>query len=227
MLKKKNKPDLSKLEHSTDENPYFNEIKGYLDIRSADRANAAMWRMIAFILSFITLLAVSGMIWLSSQSKFIPMVFYTDQNGAMGFGGIANQRLKITQPMIANQLKDYIIDLRQLPLDDDLRNQYLRQVKMMTVPDLFNNTLVPAIMERYKSNVGRSIKVNITNVYPVNKGQTTWTVEWDETVGSTTIGSFKGSISFTLDSTIVDPLILLYDPLGMVINDVNINQEVQ
>ena len=218
--------DESTLE-STSENPYFGDLKGYLDLRSRDRASAAMWRNIAFILSFIVILAVSGIIYVASLGKYVPMVFYTDTNGAMVFGGIANQKLVITEPMIANQLADYLISLRQLPIDDDLRNEYLRKVKMMTKPSLFDNTLVPQITERYKSNVGQSIKVKVTNVYPTNSGKTTWTVEWNELLNSRVLGSYKAAITMSMDSSITDPLILLVDPLGIVVTDINISQEIK
>lgn len=229
--KKVKQSDFNELDESAanpnSDNPYFGDFKGYLDLRSRDRASAAMWRNISFIQSVINILLVAGLIYIASLSKYVPMVFYTDQNGAMVFGGIANQRLVITEPMIANQLADYLIALRQLPIDDDLRNEYLRKVKMMTKPSLFDNTLVPAITERYKSNVGQSIKVKVTNVYPTNTGKTTWTVEWNELLNSRVQGSYKAAITMSMDSSITDPLILLIDPLGIVVTDINISQEIK
>ena len=208
----------------TQSDSYYLDAKGYVDLRSSDKASTATWRIIAFVLAFITALAVSGLIFIGSQTKFIPMVFYTDSKGAMQYGGVASDHLKITQPMLANQLADYIISLRQIPQDMDLKNQYMRKIKMMSTNELFSNNIIPMIKERYTKNIGVTVKVTIRNVLPI--GQNTWQLDWEEAIDTRLIGKFKGTVTFTINPSIFDPAILLYDPLGIVISDVNINQEV-
>lgn len=208
----------------TRENPYFNEIKGYRDLRAADKISRSMgWFFGVFGLT-IAAVCCCGMIYIGSKSKYIPMVYMANSNGGLTYSGVATDVLKITQPMLANQLKDFIIDLRQIPQDTELKNQYMHKVKMMSTSDLFTNSIIPMVKDRYIANSGKTIKVTIKNVLPISKN--TWQVDWEEQNGDMPADKFKGSITFTLNQNIDDPEVLLYDPLGIVVSDININQEV-
>ncbi|MCC2645156.1 MAG: conjugal transfer protein TrbF, partial [Burkholderiales bacterium] len=154
----------------------------------------------------------------------IPMVYMADSKGGLTYSGVVTDVLRITQPMLANQLKDYIIDLRQIPQDIELKDQYMRKVKMMSTPDLFTNSVIPMIKNRYTANEGKTLKVTIKNILPISKN--TWQIDWEEQVGDMPADRFKGTVTFTLNQDIVDPAILLYDPLGIVVSDININQEI-
>ncbi|MCC2624354.1 MAG: Conjugal transfer protein [Burkholderiales bacterium] len=208
----------------TRENPYFNEIKGYMDLRTADKISRSMgWFFGVFGLT-IALICSCGMIYIGSKSKYIPMVYMADAHGGLTYSGVATDVLKITQPMLANQLKDYIVDLRQIPQDTELKSQYMRKVKMMSTAELFTNSIIPTVKDRYIANTGKTVKVTIKNVLPISKN--TWQVDWEEQSGDLPADKFKGTITFTLNQNIEDPAVLLYDPLGIVVSDININQEV-
>lgn len=222
---KKQGKSLQNLEKLDINNPYFSEIKGYLDQRDYFKSVAATWRTLCFVLALITLIAVSGGIWIGSKSKFVPMVFYTDSSGSMQFGGIASDNLRITNSMVANQISDYLIAARQVPVDMDIKSQYLDKVKMMSNNQVYENIVLPMITDRYVQNVGQTIKVKIRNVIPISK--TAYEIDWEELKAGKLIGKFKSTISFTMNSDFSDPAVALNDPLGIVINDININQEVQ
>lgn len=223
-MKKQNKP-IQNLDKYEVNNPYFAEIKGYLDQRDYFKSIAATWRTLCFVLAIITLIAVSGGIWIGAKSKFVPMVFYTDSSGSMQFGGIASDNLRITNSMIANQISDYLIAARQVPIDMDIKSQYLDKVKMMSNNQVYENVVLPMITDRYVQNMGQTIKVKIRNVIPISK--TAYQIDWEELKDNRLIGKFKSTISFTMNLDFSDPAVALNDPLGIVINDININQEVQ
>jgi type IV secretion system protein VirB5 len=206
------------------DNPYFNEIKGYRDLRATDKVSRTIgWVFGVFGLTIGAICCI-GMIFIGSKSKFIPMVYIADSHGGLVYSGVATDPLKITQPMLANQLADYIVSLRQIPQDMDLKNQYMRKIKIMSAPDLFSNTIIPMVKDRYMGNVGKTVKVAIRNIIPISKN--TWQLDWDEKIGELPDNRFKGTITFTLNPNITDPAVLLYDPLGIVVNDININQEI-
>lgn len=207
------------------QNNYFGDMKGYIDKINSILAEKNSWKTIAFISSGISILAVSGMIYIGSASKFVPMVFYTDTSGAMQFGGIASDNLRITQPMVANQVAEYIISLRQIPMDMDVKTEYLNKLKMMTDPAVYTNIVYPMLKDRYTNNIGKSIKVRIKNVIPISN--TTYQIDWVETENQQNRGIYRSTISFTMTDKFTDPAVALYDPLGLVINDININQEVE
>lgn len=206
-------------------NPYFNEMKGYVDQRDSLKASVNSWKTVALLTSVVSIFAVSGMIYIGAKSKFIPMVFYTDTSGAMQFGGLASDNLRITQPMIANQLAEYVISLRQIPLDLEIKTEYLNKLKMMSNSKIYSDVIYPMVKDRYVSNVDKTIKVKIRNVIPI--GKSTYQIDWDETMGQRIIGKYKSSITFSMNNNFTDPAVALYDPLGIVVNDVNINQEVE
>ncbi len=208
----------------TKTHPYFNEIKGYRDLRDADKVSRSMGFFFGVFGLTIGAICCAGMIFIGSKSKFVPMVFIADSHGGLVYSGVVTDTLKINQPMLANQLADYIVSLRQIPQDMELKNQYMRKVKMMSTADLFTNTVIPMIQDRYMANVGKTVKISVKNIIPI--GKSTWQLDWEEKIGELPANRFKGTLTFTLNPKIVDPAVLLYDPLGIVVSDININQEV-
>lgn len=205
-------------------NPYFNEIKGYLDLRSYDRVTIAAQRNAILLLIIVILFCIVGLIWIGKSSKFIPMVFYTDRNGSMVYGGIATEKLEISQPMVENQLARYIEGLRQVPTDLSVRTEYVRKVKMLSDTDVYDQVAVPTFENRYKDGAP-NIYVTIRNIIPVDAN--TYQVDWDETANKVAVTTWKAMISFTMDNEIDDPQVRLYNPLGIQITGLNINQEIQ
>ena len=122
------------------------------------------------------------------------------------------------------ELADFIISLRQVPIDNELRGQYVRKVKMMSTASLFLNQLAPMLREEYQNSGTRTIKVDITSVLPVNKE--TWDLEWKESIDGKESGKYKAMISYSRDTSIKDPTIMIYNPLGIIVKDVNINKEI-
>jgi type IV secretory pathway TrbF-like protein len=204
-------------------NPYINEIKGYLDLRSYDRVTIAAQRNIIFILMVIVLATVIGLIYIGKASKFIPMVFYTDRNGAMFYGGIATEKLEVTEPMVANQLAQYIQGLREVPKDIAVRTEDVRKVLMMSTPTLYSQIATPNFELRYKEDAPL-VYIKIKNVLPLSANA--YQIDWEEN-SDNRITTWRASISFTMDNEINDPKVRLYNPLGILVNGININQEIQ
>lgn len=235
MFKKKKKeetitfPENNRAQENIDnvpiDNPYYHEIKGYLDLRSYDRVTIAAQRNAILMLIIVILFLITGLIFIGTKSKFIPMVFYTDRNGSMVYGGIASEKLEITDGMIENQLQAYISGLRQVPTDIAVRTEYVRKVKMLSDQKVYDEVAIPTFEERYKDGAP-NIYIKVRNVLPINA--TTYQIDWDENIaGSPTTTSWKASISFTMNNEITDPQVRLYNPLGIEINGLNINQEIQ
>ena len=176
------------------ENPYFQEKKGYVDLRGNDKLDKATYKIIAMVCLGITTLAVSGMIYIGAKSKFIPMLYKESNQGGLTFVGFASDSLKLTNNMIGNQLVGYIEALRRVPQDVDLKNDYSKRVRMMTATQLFDNVLVNTLIERYTDNVGKTVMVTVKNVLPISKN--TWQLDWDESTDGVVLGRYKCSITF-------------------------------
>lgn len=207
------------------ENPYFQEKKGYVDLRGNDKLDKATYKIIAMVCLGITTLAVSGMIYIGAKSKFIPMLYKESNQGGLTFVGFASDSLKLTNNMIGNQLVGYIEALRRVPQDVDLKNDYSKRVKMMTATQLFDNVLVNTLIERYTDNVGKTVMVTVKNVLPISKN--TWQLDWDESTDGVVLGRYKCSITFNMQKDLIDATKLIYDPLGIVVTDVSISPELK
>ena len=207
------------------ENPYFQEKKGYVDLRGNDKLDKATYKIIAMVCLGITTLAVSGMIYIGAKSKFIPMLYKESNQGGLTFVGFASDSLKLTNNMIGNQLVGYIEALRRVPQDVDLKNDYSKRVRMMTATQLFDNVLVNTLIERYTDNVGKTVMVTVKNVLPISKN--TWQLDWDESTDGVVLGRYKCSITFNMQKDLIDATKLIYDPLGIVVTDVSISPELK
>lgn len=202
------------------ENGYFDGRKDWNDKNAMYKANASMWRIFGLANMFVTLVAVVGMIYAAQLPDVVPYLFKEDASGGITALGIPNTIMKVDNRMLANQMASFIIALRQVPIDTELRKNYVRRVKMMSTVQLFTNVLAPMLKEEYK-NQG-SIKVDINTVIPVNK--TTWEIDWTEYTNTVPIGKYKSTLTYTRDLTIKDPTLMIFNPLGLIIKDVNINQ---
>jgi type IV secretory pathway TrbF-like protein len=220
-IEKPNVPE--KIEQVDPNHPYYYEIKGYLDLRSYDRVTIASQRNFIFILLIVIIIESIGLILIGKASKYIPMVFYSDRYGSLVYGGIAQDSFKVTDQMIGSQLDDYIIGLRQVPKDINVRTEYVRKVKMMTTTDLYNQVTVPNYEQRYKEDAPL-IYVAIKSTLQINK--TTYQIDWEEDDGGK-ITKWKASISLTLNNETDDPVVKEYNPAGILVNGININQVVQ
>lgn len=207
----------------TKDNPYFKELSGFRDLRANDKVTRAALTNIIYFLLLVILVLVIGITIIGTQSKIKTMVFMSDSKGALAYGGFAEDKLKITSPMIANQLADYLIALRQIPQDMDLKNAYLLRVKAMSTPELFNSSIIPMIKQRYANLKGNTIKVTVHSILPI--GKYSWQIDWDEVSGNNPKVKYKGNITFMMNPNINDQRLLLINPLGIIVSDFNYNQE--
>ena len=202
------------------ENGYFDGRKDWNDKNAMYKANASMLRIFGLANMVVTLVAVIGMIYAAQLPDVVPYLFKEDGSGGITALGIPNSIMKVDNRMLANQMASFMIALRQVPIDTELRKNYVRRVKMMSTVQLFTNVLAPMLKDEYK-NQG-SVKVDINTVIPVNKN--TWEIDWTEYANSTAIGKYKATLTYTRDLTIKDPTLMIFNPLGLIIKDVNINQ---
>ena len=63
------------------ENPYLAARRTWNELMAASLANRQMWQLFGILALMITLAAVGGMIYIGSQSKFIPYVVEVDRHG--------------------------------------------------------------------------------------------------------------------------------------------------
>lgn len=205
-------------------NPYFTNLQGYQNILDKERAEKSSWKVMALFSNFITLVAVCGAIYLGQLPDVIPMMFMQDGSGRLTALGLANEPMKIDNKMLANQLSEFIISLRQVPTSVEIKTQYVTRIKFMSTPTLFVNKFAPMLTQTYKDAAGKEIIVHPTAIYPVGKNNT-WEIDWYETIDEQKIGSFIAIVSMDRSKEFKSAEAMVYNPLGLVITDININKE--
>ena len=221
MFKKKYKTNKA----PTNGNPYFNETNSFEDERGNDIAAKVSWRNIAFLLVLLMFISVGGNIYQGTQSKTVVKVYKEDKYGGLYYMGTADEALQVTNNNIGNYLMSIISALRSVPIDIGVRKSNANLIQAYSSQSLFDNVVRPMLKARYIAN--QNILVSINAAIPINKS--TWEIDWTETNGITEIGKFKAMIGFSRqppdDKQSTD--FQYINPLGIVITDITVTQELK
>lgn len=205
------------------DNPYFTNRKGFMDRLDIERANAASWKFIAVFSNFITVLAVIGCIYAANLPNVVPFIFKEDGSGGLTAMGIANQEMHVNQQMIANQIALFVIALREVPTSVDIKKRYVTRVQMMSSTPLFHNVLAKMLKDSYMKAGNNEVVITIKSIIPIAKN--TWELNWTESGSNdANLGEYKATISIELSKEFKNSSSLIYNPIGLVITDININK---
>lgn len=222
--KRNNTKTYAPLESSN--NPYLDNQRGYLERLNEERANTTTWKHIAWFSSLITILAVSGTIYIGSLPSIVPFVFKEDGSGGITALGLANQELQINRQMIAAQVRNFVMALEQVPSSKDLRAENVAKVMNMTTEKSFLTTFAPILRERYKEVGTGEVLIQIKNVLPIQKNS--WAVDWVEIKNGHQTNTFKGTltIEYLKPDYKQNTDQMLYNPLRLIVTDFIANQNI-
>ncbi len=205
------------------DNPYFNNRKGFADSLNAERANTASWKFIAIFSNLITLIAVIGYFHIASLPHTRAFIFKEDGSGGLTAMGIASQEMHINKQMVANQISAFLIGLREVPISLEIKRRYVTRVQMMSTPELFHNVLAKMLKESYLKAGNSEVTITLKSIMPIAKD--TWEVSWTETgTNGNNLGEYKATLSIELSKEFKNSSALIYNPIGLVVTDININK---
>ena len=205
------------------DNPYFNNRKGFTDRLDAERANTASWKFIAWFCCVITFFAVLGCIYAANLPDTVPFIFKEDGSGGLTAMGIANEELHVDKQMVANQIDAFLIGLREVPSSVEIKKRYVTRVQMMSTPQLFHNVLAKMLKDSYLKAGNGEVIVNLKSIIPIDKS--TWELDWTEADNSgNNLGEYKATLSIELSKEFKNSSTLVYNPIGLVVTDININK---
>lgn len=204
-------------------NPYLNSRNDWNEIYAKEKVNAILWRRFGIASMLITFVAVLGMIYAACLPKIVPFLFKEDASGGITALGVPNQTLHVDNRIIANQLAIFIEKLRQIPSSSEMRMNYVHQVKMMSSTNLFNNQLALMLKDAYANMGDGEVVIHISTILPVAKD--TWQVDWQEFKNGISAGKYRATINYAKNSINVNnPKELIWNPVGIIIKDININR---
>src|SRR5262249_32748777 len=138
------------------------------------------WRLCALGCLLVSLVAVGGLVYQSSQSHVVPYVVEVDTQGQVRTVGPAQQLYVPSQAVLYKHVSDFVRDIRTLPSDPVvLRQQWQRAYGMVTPR---GGALLTALNrdQQPESKVGKQmVTVTVERTLPIS--DRSYDVRWTET----------------------------------------------
>ncbi len=167
----------------SDYNPYLAARREW-DERYGDHiARARNWRAAAFISAAITLVATSGVVWLSVRSRVVPFVVVTDNLGRPVASGLADQASTADEQLKRSTLIEWVENLRLVTTDGVAQRRSIDRVYAHIASGSPAQTF---ISDFYRANQPftraqtETVSVDVQSV--LQDSEETFEVEWVETV---------------------------------------------
>ena len=165
-------------------NPYLNSKKVWNAYTGTLMSSRLLWQVTALISLLIALCSIGGVIYIGSQSKYIPYIV-EQKNGRITGSGLAYPAPEPTKIMYQATVSDYIFYSRMITPDVSLQRKAIFKVYSML------NDTDPAFikMNEWMQKDGQSpferaskevVNVEIKSVLQQTKD--TWQIEWLESI---------------------------------------------
>jgi len=188
------------------------------------------WKIISISLMLITLLAVGGFIYTSSQNRFIPYIVQINKLGEP----ISTFRAKasiIKDPKIIKfSLSEFIVNYRTVYNDKDVQVQMIKKAyNYLSANSPAYNMLTQYFVDNPPFYQKKRVVVKIISVLQLSKNN--WQIDWEEETFNnkgelTQTENYKGITKFA----IVPPTSeedILKNPIGLYITEFNFNQKIK
>src|SRR5215471_3140390 len=163
------------------ETPYMLAAAQWDDRIGSARVQAYNWRLCALGCLLVSLVAVGGLVYQSSQSHVVPYVVEVDTQGQVRTVGPAQQLYVPSQAVLYKHVSDFVHDIRTLPSDPVvLRQQWQRAYGMVTPR---GGALLTALNRDQppESKLGtQMVTVTVERTLPVS--DRSYEVRWTESV---------------------------------------------
>lgn len=168
------------------ENPYLSARRTWNDHMRSVQSSRNMWQILAILCLMIALAGVGGMIYIGSQSKFVPYVVQVNNLGEAIAVSRADVAAVADQRVVHASLASFINDVRMVTPDIALqRKAIFRAYAMLKTNDpatakaneWFNGHADSSPFKRAET---QTVSVDIISVIP--QSPETWQVDWLEKV---------------------------------------------
>ena len=215
-----------------EKNPYLRGKRIWRDYIAAPIASRNLWLVVALLSLVTSLASIAGIIYIGSQSKFIPYVIEVDKLGRSQYMGTIPQYDSFRNPKIINvMLNDFISDFRTVSSDREIEAKFLARL----YSKLKNNSQAHAKVGLYftenneknnpfiRSQV-QTVQVIINSILATTKN--TYAVEWKEVTRESGTGKiidesrYKSYVTIEfIDTQMANFDILINNPLGLYVTD--------
>jgi type IV secretory pathway TrbF-like protein len=172
--------------HGENENPYLAARRTCNDQSASNIASRQMWQLTGILSLLIALGAVGGVVYIGSQSKFIPYVVQVDKLGQAAAVAPAQRAAPADNRVVLAAVAAWVADIRTVTPDIALQRKAIFRVFSMLAP---NDAATAKAKERFngtedsspfKRAAKETVSVEMSSVLPQTGD--TWQVDWIETV---------------------------------------------
>ncbi|MDD4616140.1 MAG: conjugal transfer protein TrbF [Alphaproteobacteria bacterium] len=167
------------------ENPYLSSRRTWNEHMSAVSASRQTWQLLGILSLLIALASISGIIYIGSQSKFVPYIVEVDKLGQALAIAPAQRAAPVDPRIMSASLASFINDARLVTPDVSLQRKAIFRVYALLSP---NDPATLKMGEWFKGSEESSpfkraekeqVSVDITSV--IQQTPETWQVDWVET----------------------------------------------
>jgi type IV secretion system protein VirB5 len=191
---------------------------------------AHTWKIISISLMLITLLAVGGFIYTSSQNRFIPYIVQINKLGEP----ISTFRAKATvikdPKIIKFSLSEFIVNYRTVYNDKDVQVQMIKKAyNYLSANSPAYNMLTQYFVDNPPFHQKKRVVVKIISVLQLSKNN--WQIDWEEETFNSKgeliqTENYKGITKFAIVPPTSEERILK-NPIGLYITEFNFNQKIK
>jgi type IV secretion system protein TrbF len=170
---------------STSENPYLAARRTWNEHVGAVVSSRQTWQVVGILSLLVALSSVGGMVYIGSQSKFVPYVVQVDKLGQAAAIAPAQTAAPADKRVIEASVASFIADARLVTPDVALQRKAIFRVYSMLAPndpgaakmtEWFSAAEESKPFERAKQE---TVSIEITSALPQTPD--TWQVDWLET----------------------------------------------
>jgi type IV secretion system protein VirB5 len=172
-------------ENQEEENPYLNARRTWNDRTSSIVSSRNMWQLLGILSLMIALAGMGGIIYIGSQSRFVPYIIEVDKLGQAAAIAPAQLAAPVDQRVVHAAVASFINDARLVTPDIALqRNAVFRLYFMLSANDPASIKANEWLNGTAESNpftraAKETVSIEILSVIP--QTPETWQVDWLET----------------------------------------------
>lgn len=165
------------------DNPYLTARRSWNDHSARLKTEKLLWQLVAMVCLILTMASVGGLIYIGSQSKFVPYLIEVDKLGKTLAYASAQPSKMPNKTIIRAQLAEFVAQARMITPDTGLqRKAIFRVYSMLNQKDAAFTEMNDFYQKRdvFKRAADETVSINISSALP--QTDKSWEVEWVETV---------------------------------------------
>lgn len=213
-------------------NPYLNAQRVWNSHVGSLVASRTIWQLVGIVSLLIVLASVGGLIYVGSQSKFIPYVVEVDKIGAAVAAAPVSRASPVDQRVVRAAVADFVGNARLVTPDIALQRKAVFQVYAMLGKRSPATNKMTAFLNGdpasnpFKRAEKETVNVEIISVIPQTAH--TWQIDWKETVRNRGTGAVIGepyrmralvTTKINPDTSGASEELMRANPLGIYISD--------